>query len=131
MKKIFTLILITLFVIVGCSKSYLKNLSFNELKEKMENKESFVVYFTGKDNSLENHLSSIAEEYNLTFYKVNSSKISEQEKLDFQKIITFEEPSIVFILNGSDPSKLSHVSDTSTTKKHIIERLKDMNFIQK
>ena len=130
MKKIFLLLILSFLLIVGCSKSNLESISFENLKEKINNKETFVLYFTGEDNTLESKLDEIKKEYSITIYKVISSKISEKEKLDFQKIITFEEPSIVFIIDGKDPSKLAHVSDVNTSKKNIIERLKDMKFIK-
>ena len=130
MKKIFLLLILSFLLIVGCSKSNLESISFENLKEKINNKETFVLYFTGEDNTLESKLDEIKKEYSITIYKVISSKISEKEKLDFQKIIAFEEPSIVFIIDGKDPSKLAHVSDVNTSKKNIIERLKDMKFIK-
>lgn len=131
MKKIFLISMLFLVIMLtGCSKGSLNKLSFNELKEKITNKETMVVYFTKSDNDLEEKLESISSEYNLTIYKVDTSKITEEEKYEFQTIIDYEEPSIVFVIKGIDSSKLSHVTSSSTTKKQIIARLKDMSFIQ-
>jgi len=132
MRKIF--LILTLFLgllLTGCSNSSLEEISLDVLKAKINNKESFVVYFGNNDeNVLEERLSNIKDEYNITAYKVNATKISSSEKLEFQTTIDYETPSIVFVINGIDSSKLSHVTSTDTTKKQIIARLKDMNFIK-
>ena len=128
MKKILISIIMVLVLLTGCGKSNLKNINFNELKEKINNKDSFVVYFSGNDSIFKDKLNSISNEYDLTIYVVN--KVNDNDKNDYQTIINIENESIVFILNGQDPSKLSHITDSSVTKKQIIQRLKDMNFIK-
>lgn len=131
MKKIFlTLILFVSILLTGCSSNKITKLSLDELKEKINNKESLVIYFSKEETTLDKVLEKIVEEYNLTIYKVETNKLTDEEKIDFQPTITFEEPSIVFVINGVDSSKLSHVTSTSTTKNQIISRLKDMNFIK-
>lgn len=128
MKRIIISILLIFILLTGCGSNN-KNIGFNELKEKMNNKDSFIVYFSGKDNLFKNKLNDIGKEYDLTIYTIDTNKISEEDKLNFQNKIDIKEEEIVFILNGQDPSKLSHVTDTSTSKKQIIQRLKDMHFI--
>lgn len=132
MKKLFlVLILFVSVLLTGCSNSSLEVINLETLKEKINNKESFVVYFGNNDeNILETRLSDIKDEYNITAYKVNTDKISTDEKLAFQTVIDYETPSIVFVIDGLDSSKLSHITNTDTTKKQIIARLKDMNFIK-
>ena len=132
MKKIFLILIVLISVLItGCSNSSLKELTLNELKEKLNNKETFIVYFDNNEqNSLKEKIESITDEYNLKTFIVNTNKISDEERIDFQTTINYEIPSIVFIINGIDSSKLSHVTSTDITKKEIIARLKDMNFIK-
>lgn len=132
MKKIFLILMLFVSVLLtGCSNSSLEVISFETLKAKINNKESFVVYFSDNEkNILETRLSQIKDEYNITAYKVNTTKISSNERLEFQTIVDYETPSIVFVIEGLDSSKLSHITNTDTTKKQIIARLKDMNFIK-
>ena len=131
MKRIFLILSLTFILLTGCGTSNLKELSFSELKNKLEQKESFIIYFDkGDENILETKLNKIVKEYNLNGYTINTTKITNDEKLEIQPLIDYEEPSIVFVINGLDPSKLSHVTDKDTTIKDIIQRLKDINFIK-
>lgn len=131
MKKLFLVIMIfTIILITGCSKSSLNELKLNELKEKLLNKETFVIYFdNNSENDLKGKLEAIKKEYNLEIYRINTTKITNDEKLELQKDIPYEEPSIVFVIKGLDSSKLSHVTSSDTTKEQIIARLTDMHFI--
>ena len=131
MKRIFLILSLTFILLTGCGTSNLKELSFSELKNKLEQKESFIIYFDkGDENILETKLNKIVKEYNLNGYTINTTKITNDEKLEIQPLIDYEEPSIVFVINGLDPSKLSHITDKDTTIKDIIQRLKDINFIK-
>ena len=131
MKKYFLCLLLLLVFVSGCSKNSLSKLSISELNSKLNSKDSFILYFTSKDNtSLEEKLNKVLNNNNLKGYKIDASKLSEEEKLALQLKIDYTEPSIVFIINGQDPSKLSHVTDTNMTTKQIEQRLIDMNFIK-
>lgn len=131
MKRIFLILSLTFILLTGCGTSNLKELSFSELKNRLEQKESFIIYFDKDDeNILKTKLNKIVKEYNLNGYTINTTKITNDEKLEIQPLIDYEEPSIVFVINGLDPSKLSHITDKDTTIKDIIQRLKDINFIK-
>ncbi len=130
MKKISLLIILMFtFLLTGCGNSKLENLSLKELKEKLNNKDTFIVYFAKEDSDLESKLNAVLENNNLKGYKFDTNKISDEEKYSLQLSIPYEEPSIVFVIKGQDPSKLSHVTDEDILIKHLEERLKDMQFI--
>ncbi len=132
MKKIFLLVLIVLsFILTGCTSNVLSNISIDEVKEKMNNKESFIIYFTDKDSELlETNLKEVLAENNLKGFKVDISKINSDEENNFRLLIDYTNPSIVFIKDGIDPSILSHIKNDAT-KKDITQKLIDMNFIVK
>ena len=131
MKKLFFIMLIIPFMLItGCSSSTLEKISFNELKEKISNKETFVIYFTGDDDTLKDKLETALNSNNLTGFYIDSSKITNDEKLALEKDIAYEESSIIFIINGNDPTKLSHITNKDITEKEITARLIDMNFIK-
>ena len=131
MKKISLLIILMFtFLLTGCGNSKLENLSLKELKEKLNNKDTFIVYFAKEDSDLESKLNTVLENNNLKGYKFDTNKISDEEKYSLQLSIPYEEPSIVFVIKGQDPSKLSHVTDEDILIKHLEERLKDMKFIK-
>ncbi len=134
MKKIFLILSVLIIIVVtGCSNSSsnLEKINLENLYSKLENKETFIVYFAKDDNTvLEKKLNTILENNNLTGYLVNVNKISDEEKIKLQPTITYEDNSIVFIIDGKDPSKLSHVTSDDVTNNELIARLKDMKFIK-
>ena len=132
MKKIYLCILLVLtFILTGCSSSNLSKISLDELNNKLDSKETFILYFASENNNaLEKTLVEVLEENNLTAYKVDTNKISDEERLKLQTSIDYKDPSIVFIIKGKDPSVLAHVTNSDNKKEDIINRLKDMNFIQ-
>ena len=130
MKKICITLFVCLIMLTGCSSKTLKKISINEVKEKISNKESFILYFDNKDDdTLEKKLISVLEEFDITGYKVNTSKISSDEKSDIEIEIPYEEGNIVFIINGKDPSVLSHIKNSDITKSEIKARLIDMGYV--
>ena len=70
------------------------------------------------------------DEYNLEGYKIDTSKITTEEKNKLETTIAYDDPCIVFIIRGKDPSKLAHINSESISKEDIIQRLKNINFIK-
>ena len=131
MKKISIFLLLLILFLTGCSKNKLESISVDELSNKMSNKESLIVYFSSKnDEILEKKLVKVLEDNNLNGYKIDIDNIDEKQKADLSLKIDYSDPSIVFIVEGNDPTKLSHVTDDSITSKQLLERLKDMKFIK-
>ncbi len=129
-KHLLFLFLLPLLLLVGCAKDNLENISVSELKEKMQKKESFIVYFASKDDEiLEQTLNNTLTENNITAYRIDIDDIKDQEKKELQIKIPYTDPSIVFIIDGKDPSKLTHVTNDSITVKQLTERLKDLNLL--
>ncbi len=130
MKRIFLCLFLVLFVLTGCSSSKLSSITLDELNEKLSNKETFIIYFYQDNSELEKTLNKVLKENDLSGYKFDTSKITNEEKNKLELQIAYENPSIAFIIKGKDSSKLSHVTSESATVKDITERLKDMNFIK-
>ena len=144
MKKIL-LLLFGLFLLTGCSNySNIETISYNDLKEKIENKESFIVIFTNNEVStedgneydykseckvLESTLNSVLVENNLNAYEVVYSKLTQDEKNELAPTIYIENYGIVFVKNGVDSSILTHITDYQTTKYDIKSRLINNAFI--
>ena len=74
-KTIFIFLLTITFLLTGCSNGVLTKISYDELSEKLNNKETFVVYFSSMDSNLENTLNDALSENNLEGFKVDTSKI--------------------------------------------------------
>lgn len=130
MKKLFVLLVLIFFI--GCSKENIETINYNTLYKKLENKESFVVIFSNKSNNsdLEDTLSKVLVNNNLQGFKIYTDRLDSKEITDLKYKIDYEDPSIVFVINGNDPSVLSHITNEEVTAKEIEERLEDMNFIK-
>lgn len=128
MKK-FVLIIAILFICVGCSKD---NISYKDLLNKMDNKESFVLYVEDSEKSImKTTLDNVKLEYpNINVYSFNPSKLSQDEINELKLRVDYDTPCIVFIIDGVDPSRDSHVTNKYITKKELITRLTNMNFIK-
>ena len=134
MKKISMLLLMVItFLLTGCGNAdnSLTKISFDDLNQKIESKESFIIYFDNGDNTkLQNKLEKVLTTNNLDGYYIDTTKINDSDKIKLQTTIYYETPSIVFIIEGKDPSKLSHVTNSDITTKELTARLKDLKFIK-
>lgn len=133
--KIFVL-LISITVLVGCtSKS--KNMieiSLDDFKGKLANKESFVLY-VGNDgcsacNSYMPTLESVIKEYNITIYHLDNSKLSSKEFAEFTTYLNISgTPTIAFIKNGEEETTLNRITGV-TSKERTIEKFKTNGYIK-
>ena len=129
-KRYFLIIMMFTLLLTACSSSKLSNINYNELKEKINNKETFVLYVSTNDNTLEDTLNSVLEKNDFNAYKINLDKLNDEEKTELKLKYAYEDPSIIFIIDGKDPTILSHVTDASIRSTDLIARLKDMNYIK-
>lgn len=132
MKKLFALfLLVSIFIFTGCTKSKLNSISLDEIYTKINNKESFIIYFDGGNDTLKDKLENVLTNNNIEGYVIKTSKISDEEKIKLEPTIYFEDSTIVFIVEGRDPSILTHVTDDTVSLKELELRLKDLKFIEK
>ena len=129
-KRYFLIVILFTLLLTACSSSKLSSISYNELKEKVNNKETFVLDVTTKDNTLEDTLKNVLEKYDFKAYKISLDDLNDSEKAELKLKYSYEDPTIIFIIEGNDPTILSHVTDSSIRSTDLIARLKDMNFIK-
>lgn len=145
MKKLLLLV-IGIFLLTGCTNySNIEKIKYADLKAKLENKESFVVVFTNNEKkntedesydyktestTLKSTLNKALAENNINAYEVVYSDLTQEEKNELRPIIDIENYGIVFVKEGNDPTILNHVTDHTTTKYDIIDRLKTNGFIK-
>ena len=124
MKRIFkSIVLIFMLVILltGCTSSdkYMKEISLDDFKEKMANKETFALY-VGNENcshciSYLPTLKSVLKEYKITIYHLDNSKLSKKEYNEFNEYISISgTPTIAFITNGEEETKFKQVMSLYT-----------------
>lgn len=130
MKKVL-MVVVMLLLVTGCSSNRIEKLSYKELLKKFEAKESFILYFANEDSeTLEKTLNRILNKYELDAYTINTTKLSQDEINNLRLNADYEEPSIVFVREGIDPSVITHVTDNYITEADLTTRLQDMKFIQ-
>ena len=130
MKKIF-LLLILMFLLTGCNKSNIKNISYNELIQKFENKESFILFFDGNDSEiLKSTLNKVLEKNELEAYTINTKKLNNDEINNLRLKVDYEEPSITFSIDVVDPSVLTHITNVYISETDLEARLRETNFIK-
>lgn len=133
MKRIIT-IFILMFLLVGCSKGNFTSLNYKELTAKLEKKDTFILLVNdGSDNGdfLKDTLNKVLENNDLKAYEFNATKIKESDKNALRNTISFENIGIIFIKDGLDSSKLTHITDVLTSEKVLENHLKNLEFIKK
>ena len=138
MKKVFKslLIIFVLIILAGCSSksSHIKEISLDKFKEKIANKESFVLY-VGNENCVhcENYkptLNEVLDEYNINIYQIDNSKLSSKEASDFKTYISISgTPTIAFITDGEEETTLNRIVG-EISKEDTVEIFKTNGYIK-
>lgn len=140
---IFIVAFIVLFTYVGKAKkqeeekidSHLVLLNASEFKEKIENKESFIIIMTGsKCSHCESYLpifKKVLADYDLTAYQIHTDLLNNEESAFVKGVATINgTPTVVFIKDGEEISAMNRlVGEKSRTE--TIDRLKVMGYIEK
>ena len=135
---IIVIVLITglvFFLINRNSDTYknIKMLNINELKEKIDNKDSFVLVISKDDCP---HciaylpvLDKVGSQYNLKFYDISTSNLSDEDRTYLRNIANISgTPTTIFIEEGVEKNTTNRlVGDTKEYR--IIEKLKAMGYI--
>lgn len=145
MKKNSIIILIIAAIIIGTfffliNKSnngtgQLIELNYKEIKEKVKNKDDFILVITQSTCShcatYKPKLTKIAKDYNLNIYFITIDLEKETDKKEFLKEFNFQgaTPTTIFIKKGTEESVLNRLVGDINEKK-IIEKFKKMGFIE-
>lgn len=113
----------------------LVKLNYNEIKEKIDNKESFVLCISRTTcshcNQYKPKLSEVANKYKIKIYYTDVDKYSEEELKEFTKIISFDgsTPITLFIKNGEEKTTATRIEGNVPTNT-IVDKLKKNGFIK-
>ena len=130
-------------LLTGCNKndSYLKDLSFKELNNKLNNKEEFFFVVTQDGCShCENFIPILEETLNknkVIGYNLNMTKLSDKEKEEFDKVFveilppdeSFGTPTTIFIKDGKESSIMQRIEGEASEEK-IEQKLKNNGYIK-
>ena len=123
------LVFLVAFLLVGCKSNNINSISYDKFKEKVDKKESMILLF-GESDTLETTLNNVLNKYDLKAYKVKTSSLSDDETNSLKEIIYYSEPSICFIIDGSNPTILSNVTDEYITEAKLETILTNLEFIK-
>lgn len=133
-RKIFFLIMFILFI-TGCSSNNFSKLNYNEFKELIDKKESFVICLTDEiddGNTLKNTLLNVSKKNNIKTYYLNTDKLNENDLKALKDIIYFDETNfIAFIKEGNSKSVLTYIDNTYISEKELEKELINQEFIKK
>lgn len=143
MKKKIIFIAIILIAILGVlflifkkdnNSKYLINLSANELKEKIDNKDSFILLIsrTGCSHCAEYLpvFTKVLDDNKVTAYDVDLADFSKEERSYLNDIANVSgTPTTIFIEKGEEKSTINRIVGTAS-RKDITDRLKTMNYIK-
>lgn len=138
MKKILKAIVLLFVVTImfcGCSKEErIVGISLDEFKEKMANKESFVLY-VGNEGcshciSYRPVLEQVLEDYDITIYQIDNSKLDNSEFAEFRTYVNISgTPTVAFIADGEEESTLNRITG-EVSRETTIERFKSNGYIE-
>ena len=109
------------------------DISLDEFKEKMANKETFALYIGNEGCthcvSYLPTLESVLDEYDITIYHLDNSKLSDKEYAEFKTYINISgTPTVAFITDGEEETTLNRIVGEQS-KEDTIERFKTNGYI--
>lgn len=139
-KKVMVLVSICIIVLIGCligdkimSKSYLNEIKYNEVIEKFENKENFVLLISQTDCShcisYKPKLKDVANEHKINIYYIDIDLLNKDEKEKLESYVGFDStPITTFIKNGEETTVANRINGDASKEK-IEKKLKSNGFI--
>jgi len=131
MKKLkICLLLVSIFLLTGCSKGFVKEISYDEYKKLIDSKETFILEVMREDCSacvsFKPKLESVANEYEVEVKVLNTDTLSEEELDSFGISGT---PTVIFYIDGKEETTASRINGSVSTDK-IISKFKASGFIK-
>ncbi len=134
-KKILMFLSIAfLLLFTGCQKSYLKSIDYNQFKEKIDKKETFIVEViqTGCSacKKFTPRYRKVINKYKITSYQLNYTNLKEDEKKEFDEQFSINStPTVLFITKGEEKSVLTRIIGAVEEEK-IISKFKTYGLIK-
>lgn len=134
-SKVLAAVIVAIMVISGCSKEeHIKEISLDEFKEKIANKETFAVYVGNKGCShcvsYRPVLEKVLEDYDITIYHIDNSKLDNKEYAEFRTYINISgTPTVAFITDGEEETTLNRIVG-EVSRQTTIDRFKSNGYIK-
>lgn len=125
---------ILLFVNGNSSKYGLFELKYDDVMEKFNNKEDFVLVISQTTCahciSYKPVLRSVSKKYKIKTYYIDVDLLNDKETEDLKKYVSYSDtPSTLFIKDGTESTRANRIVGEATEEK-IVSKLKQNNFIK-
>lgn len=139
-KKIIILVSICIVILIGAitldiifGKSYLKEIKYDDLINKIEGKEDLVLLVSQTTCShcisYKPKLKNVANDYKLTIYYIDVDLLSDKQLEEFKSYVNFSStPTTVFLKEGTETTVATRINGNASEEK-IIKKLKSNGFI--
>lgn len=133
--RIIMVLFIFTIILSGCSKEeHIKEISLDEFKEKIANKETFAIYIGNKGCShcvsYRPILEKVLEDYDITIYHIDNSKLDNNQYAEFRTYINISgTPTVAFITDGEEETTLNRITG-EVSRDATIERFKSNGYIK-
>lgn len=140
-KKIIIIVSICIIILIGAlivdnhiNNSYLKELNYKEVMEKLDNKENFILLVSQTTCShckeYKPVFKKILRKYKLTAYYMEYDLLSNDDKKEFVKHINFDStPITAFITDGDEITTANRIVGAKS-EEYIIAKLKSNGYIE-
>ncbi len=136
MKKIvkFCVLVVCLLLMTGCGKDYMKEISYKEYKELLDNKETFILEIMRTDCSacinFKPKITDVANSYKVEVKFINTDHITEEEENSlFSETGITGTPTVIFYKDGVEETVSSRING-SVSKDRIVSKFKTNGFIK-
>jgi len=139
-KKVMILVIFCLLILAGAfiadrimGKSYFNEISFNDIMEKIENKEDVVLLISQTTCShcisYKPKLKDVANKYKLNIYYIDVDLLGEDEAKELKSKVNYSStPVTVFLKNGEEKTAANRINGDASKDK-IVKKLKNNGFI--
>lgn len=140
-KKAIILGIICLVILIGAftldrllSKSYLKEIKYSEVIEKVDNKESFILLLSQTTCThcmdFKPKLKNVANKYKITVYYLETDLLSEEEENILKEHFSFRgTPQTLFVVDGEEKTAATRI-DGDVSEDKIISKFKSNGYIK-
>ncbi len=140
-KRILILVIVCLIVLIGAvvtdivlGRSHLREIKFDEVIDKIEAKDSFVLLLSQTTcshcNSYKPKLERVANKYRVTVYYLETDLLNEYEVDKLKEHFNYSgTPTTVFVIKGEEKTAANRISGDASQEK-IISKLKSNGFIK-
>lgn len=136
MKKYLKLGIILCFILIltGCKKDYMKEISYKEYKNLIENKETFILEIMRTDctacNNFKPKITQVANDYKIEVKYINTDHLSKEEVDELYEVTGISgTPTVIFYNEGTEKTVASRINGSVSVDK-IISKFKASEFIK-